>query len=58
MAPEREQSGSGGDARRRVRRGGGGRGAARVRDSQHTADPRLQLTPEAWSDFVSYASEG
>ncbi|MFB6643645.1 DUF397 domain-containing protein [Streptomyces chartreusis] len=29
-----------------------------VRDSKHTAGPRLQLSPEAWTDFVSYASEG
>ncbi|MBT2423603.1 DUF397 domain-containing protein [Streptomyces sp. ISL-22] len=28
-----------------------------VRDSKHTAGPRLQLSPEAWADFVSYASE-
>ncbi|GHE00211.1 DUF397 domain-containing protein [Streptomyces alanosinicus] len=27
-----------------------------VRDSKHTAGPRLALTPDAWSDFVSYAS--
>ncbi|MCI3242947.1 DUF397 domain-containing protein [Streptomyces sp. 7R016] len=29
-----------------------------VRDSKHTTGPRLQLSPEAWSDFVAYASEG
>ncbi|WP_432194780.1 DUF397 domain-containing protein [Streptomyces sp. bgisy027] len=29
-----------------------------VRDSKHTAGPRLQLSPDAWSGFVSYASEG
>jgi hypothetical protein len=29
-----------------------------VRDSKHTAGPRLQLSPEVWADFVSYASEG
>lgn len=29
-----------------------------VRDSKRTAGPRLQLSPEAWADFVSYASEG
>ncbi|RZB15967.1 DUF397 domain-containing protein [Streptomyces sp. F001] len=28
-----------------------------VRDSKHTAGPRLQLSPEAWADFVTYASE-
>lgn len=28
-----------------------------VRDSKQTAGPRLQLSPEAWADFVSYASE-
>jgi hypothetical protein len=28
-----------------------------VRDSKHTAGPRLQLSPVAWADFVSYASE-
>lgn len=31
--------------------------AIHVRDSKHTAGPRLQLSPEAWTDFVSYASE-
>jgi hypothetical protein len=29
-----------------------------VRDSKHTSGPRLQLSPEAWAGFVSYASEG
>ncbi|MFE9019832.1 DUF397 domain-containing protein [Streptomyces sp. NPDC007808] len=29
-----------------------------VRDSKHTVGPRLQLSPQAWVDFVSYASEG
>ncbi|MCZ4605818.1 DUF397 domain-containing protein [Streptomyces sp. Lzd4kr] len=29
-----------------------------VRDSKRTAGPRLQLSPGAWADFVSYASEG
>jgi hypothetical protein len=33
-------------------------GTIHVRDSKHTAGPRLQLSPEAWADFVSYASEG
>ncbi|MFJ3303119.1 DUF397 domain-containing protein [Streptomyces sp. NPDC086549] len=28
-----------------------------VRDSKHTAGPRLALSPEAWADFVPYASE-
>ncbi|MEU3780251.1 DUF397 domain-containing protein [Streptomyces sp900129855] len=32
--------------------------AIHVRDSKHTAGPRLQLSPEAWADFVPYASEG
>ncbi|MFE1313342.1 DUF397 domain-containing protein [Streptomyces sp. NPDC058755] len=29
-----------------------------VRDSKHTAGPRLALTPDAWTHFVAYASEG
>ncbi|MFG2572500.1 DUF397 domain-containing protein [Streptomyces sp. NPDC048481] len=29
-----------------------------VRDSKHTDGPRLRLSPEAWADFVPYASEG
>jgi hypothetical protein len=33
-------------------------GTIHVRDSKHTAGPRLQLSPEAWADFVSYASVG
>lgn len=28
-----------------------------VRDSKHTAGPRLALTPRAWASFVTYASE-
>ncbi|MET7940884.1 DUF397 domain-containing protein [Streptomyces sp. NPDC005302] len=28
-----------------------------VRDSKDAAGPRLTLTPGAWADFVSYASE-
>ena len=30
-----------------------------VRDSKHTADagPQLALAPQAWADFVTYASE-
>ncbi|MFE5257126.1 DUF397 domain-containing protein [Streptomyces coelicoflavus] len=31
-------------------------GTVHVRDSKTTDGPRLALTPEAWSDFVSYAS--
>ncbi|MFJ6689944.1 DUF397 domain-containing protein [Streptomyces sp. NPDC091294] len=27
-----------------------------VRDSKNTSGPRLALTPEAWADFVTYAS--
>ncbi|MFF4570610.1 DUF397 domain-containing protein [Streptomyces sp. NPDC001410] len=29
-----------------------------VRDSKHTSGPRLALTPDAWTHFVAYASEG
>jgi hypothetical protein len=31
-----------------------------VRDSKHThtVGPRLTVSPEAWADFVPYASEG
>lgn len=29
-----------------------------VRDSKHIAGPRLQLSPEAWADFVPFASRG
>ncbi|MFF3407439.1 DUF397 domain-containing protein [Streptomyces sp. NPDC002742] len=32
-------------------------GTVHVRDSKNTAGPRLALTPGAWADFVSYASE-
>ncbi|SOE67117.1 protein of unknown function [Streptomyces sp. OV198] len=32
-------------------------GTVHVRDSKHTAGPRLQLSPEAWARFVPYASE-
>lgn len=28
-----------------------------VRDSKDTAGPRLQLSPVAWADFVTYASQ-
>ncbi|KAF2778189.1 DUF397 domain-containing protein [Streptomyces coelicoflavus] len=31
-------------------------GTVHVRDSKSTDGPRLALTPEAWGDFVSYAS--
>ncbi|MER6322789.1 DUF397 domain-containing protein [Streptomyces coelicoflavus] len=31
-------------------------GTIHVRDSKTADGPRLALTPEAWSDFVSYAS--
>ncbi|OQR61733.1 DUF397 domain-containing protein [Streptomyces maremycinicus] len=33
-------------------------GTIHVRDSKHTAGPRLRLSPEAWAGFVPYASEG
>jgi hypothetical protein len=32
-------------------------GTIHVRDSKHTAGPQLALAPEAWADFVTYASE-
>jgi hypothetical protein len=32
-------------------------GTVHVRDSKNTAGPQLALTPGAWADFVSYASE-
>ncbi|MFD7405630.1 DUF397 domain-containing protein [Streptomyces sp. NPDC059866] len=32
-------------------------GTIHVRDSKHTVGPLLALTPEAWSAFVTYASE-
>ncbi|MGW0498218.1 DUF397 domain-containing protein [Streptomyces sp. NPDC003007] len=32
--------------------------AIHVRDSKRTVGPRLQLSPEAWADFVTYASKG
>ena len=28
-----------------------------VRDSKNASGPRLALTPEAWTDFVTYASQ-
>ncbi|MFF9816989.1 DUF397 domain-containing protein [Streptomyces sp. NPDC014006] len=31
-------------------------GAVHVRDSKHTAGPRLALTESAWADFVTYAT--
>jgi hypothetical protein len=33
-------------------------GTIHIRDSKQTDGPRLQLSPEAWADFVPYASEG
>ncbi|WP_324787498.1 DUF397 domain-containing protein [Streptomyces sp. H51] len=33
-------------------------GIIHVRDSKHTVGPRLQLSPEAWADFVPFVSEG
>lgn len=32
-------------------------GTVHVRDSKNPLGPRLALTPGAWADFVSYASE-
>ncbi|MFD3380639.1 MULTISPECIES: DUF397 domain-containing protein [unclassified Streptomyces] len=29
-----------------------------VRDSKSRGGPQLVLTPDAWTDFVTYASEG
>lgn len=31
-------------------------GTVHVRDSKHTAGPRLALTATAWADFLTYAS--
>lgn len=31
-------------------------GTVHVRDSKNAQGPRLALTPEAWADFVTYAS--
>lgn len=31
--------------------------AVNVRDSKNMAGPRLALTPDAWANFVTYASE-
>jgi hypothetical protein len=31
--------------------------AVHVRDSKNVAGPRLALTPGAWANFVTYASE-
>ncbi|MCF3134043.1 DUF397 domain-containing protein [Streptomyces olivochromogenes] len=31
-------------------------GAVHVRDSKNIGGPQLALAPEAWADFVSYAS--
>ncbi|MFF4136157.1 DUF397 domain-containing protein [Streptomyces mirabilis] len=33
-------------------------GALHVRDSKNIDGPRLALTPDAWTAFVPYASEG
>ncbi|PJM99773.1 DUF397 domain-containing protein [Streptomyces sp. CB01201] len=32
-------------------------GAVRVRDSKTIGGPQLALTPDAWADFVLYASK-
>jgi hypothetical protein len=32
-------------------------GTVHVRDSKNTDGPQLALSPEAWADFVPYASE-
>ncbi|MFJ1651850.1 DUF397 domain-containing protein [Streptomyces sp. NPDC088337] len=32
-------------------------GTVHVRDSKNTEGPQLALTPGAWADFVTYASE-
>ncbi|MEU1038150.1 DUF397 domain-containing protein [Streptomyces sp. NPDC005551] len=32
-------------------------GTVHVRDSKDVEGPRLALTPDAWADFVAYASE-
>ncbi|MEU3029290.1 MULTISPECIES: DUF397 domain-containing protein [unclassified Streptomyces] len=31
-------------------------GTVHIRDSKNTDGPRLTLTPEAWAEFVPYAS--
>ncbi|MFI2368538.1 DUF397 domain-containing protein [Streptomyces sp. NPDC018833] len=33
-------------------------GAIHVRDSKNVPGPRLGFAPGAWTDFVTYASEG
>ncbi|MGW0822124.1 DUF397 domain-containing protein [Streptomyces sp. NPDC002845] len=33
-------------------------GLVHVRDSKNIGGPRLALAPEAWADFVTYASKG
>lgn len=33
-------------------------GTIHVRDSKNTDGPQLALSPEAWADFVPYASQG
>lgn len=32
--------------------------AIHVRDSKNVAGPQLSLSPEAWADFIPYASRG
>lgn len=32
-------------------------GAVHVRDSKNAEGPRLALAPQAWADFITYASE-
>ncbi|MFE9371683.1 DUF397 domain-containing protein [Streptomyces sp. NPDC006711] len=34
----------------------GAPGVVHVRDSKNTEGPQLALAPEAWADFVTYAS--
>ncbi|AWT44925.1 MULTISPECIES: DUF397 domain-containing protein [Streptomyces] len=31
-------------------------GTVHIRDSKNTEGPRLALTPEAWAEFLAYAS--
>jgi hypothetical protein len=33
-------------------------GTVHVRDSKNTAGPQLALTPESWTRFLPFASEG
>lgn len=32
-------------------------GAVHIRDSKNLGGPQLALTPDAWTDFVTYASQ-